>query len=131
MTGSTSSALHRHGRHVHSHLHGQAHRHLVRPRLSVPVAQTSASREHHEHGGGHHSHGLVDPSIMRLRAGVLADLIRNAGDALTAIPVGAAFLLRSERAERWAGYAVVLAIFVSACVALFETVQRFIHPEEL
>ena len=62
---------------------------------------------------------------------LLADLIHNAGDALTAIPVGVAFLLRSARAERWAGYAVVLAIFVSACVALFETIQRLIHPEEL
>jgi cation diffusion facilitator family transporter len=62
---------------------------------------------------------------------LLADLIHNAGDALTAIPVGAAFLLRSERAERWAGYAVVLAIFVSACIALFETIERLIHPEEL
>ena len=62
---------------------------------------------------------------------LLADLIHNAGDALTAIPVGVAFLLRSERAERWAGYAVVLAIFVSACVALYETIQRLIHPEEL
>ena len=62
---------------------------------------------------------------------LLADLIHNAGDALTAIPVGAAFLLRSERAEKWAGYAVVLAIFVSACVALYETIQRLIHPEEL
>jgi hypothetical protein len=62
---------------------------------------------------------------------LLADLIHNAGDALTAIPVGAAFLLRSERAERWAGYAVVLAIFISACVALVETIQRLIHPEEL
>jgi cation diffusion facilitator family transporter len=111
----------------------------------------------HEHG---HSHGLVDPSIVRSRAGVkavlislgvlgatagvqavifvltgsvalLADLIHNAGDALTAIPVGAAFLLRSERAERWAGYAVVLAIFISACVALYEAIQRLIHPEEL
>src|SRR4029450_53693 len=49
----------------------------------------------------------------------------------TAIPVGVAFLLRSARAERWAGYAVVLAIFVSACVALYETIQRLIHPEEL
>jgi len=58
-------------------------------------------------------------------------LIHNTGDALTAIPVGAAFVLRSDRAERWAGYAVVLAIFVSACVALFETIQRLIHPEEL
>ena len=62
---------------------------------------------------------------------LLADLIHNTGDALTALPVGAAFVLRSERAERWAGYAVVLAIFVSACVALFETIQRLIHPEEL
>jgi cation diffusion facilitator family transporter len=111
----------------------------------------------HEHG---HSHGLVDRSIIRSKAGVravlislgllgltaavqavifvlsgsvalLADLIHNAGDALTAIPVGVAFLLRSERAERWAGYAVVLTIFVSACVALYETIQRLIHPEEL
>jgi cation diffusion facilitator family transporter len=111
----------------------------------------------HEHG---HSHGLVDRSIIRSKAGIravlislgllgltaavqavifvlsgsvalLADLIHNAGDALTAIPVGVAFLLRSERAERWAGYAVVLAIFVSACVALYETIQRLIHPEEL
>jgi cation diffusion facilitator family transporter len=62
---------------------------------------------------------------------LLADLIHNTGDALTAIPVGAAFLLSSARAERWAGYAVVLAIFVSACVALFETIQRLIHPEAL
>ena len=62
---------------------------------------------------------------------LLADLIHNAGDALTAIPVGAAFLLRSERAEKWAGYAVVLAIFVSACVALYETIERLLHPEEL
>jgi cation diffusion facilitator family transporter len=111
----------------------------------------------HDHG---HSHGLVDRSIIRSRAGVkavlvslgvlgltaavqavifvlsgsvalLADLIHNAGDALTAIPVGVAFLLRSERAERWAGYAVVLVIFVSAGVALYETIQRLIHPEEL
>jgi cation diffusion facilitator family transporter len=111
----------------------------------------------HEHA---HSHGLVDPTIVRSRAGVnavllslgvlgataavqavifvltgsvalLADLIHNAGDALTAIPVGAAFLLRSERAEKWAGYAVVVAIFVSACVALYETIERLLHPEEL
>jgi len=62
---------------------------------------------------------------------LLADLVHNAGDALTAIPVGAAFLLRSPRAERWAGYAVVLAIFVSACVAFWQSIERLIHPEEL
>jgi len=116
---------------------------------------------HEEHSHGHgHSHGLVDRSILRSRAGVravllslavlgvtaaaqvlvfvfsgsvalLADLIHNAGDALTAIPVGAAFLLRSRTAERWAGYAVVLAILVSACVALYETVVRLLDPQPL
>jgi cation diffusion facilitator family transporter len=107
-----------------------------------------------------HSHGLVDRSIMRSRAGMravaislgllgatavaqaaiyaasgsvalLADLIHNVGDALTAVPVGIAFWLRSERAERWAGFAVVFAIFVSACVALYEAIQRLVHPQDL
>jgi cation diffusion facilitator family transporter len=118
-----------------------------------------AQHEKHSHAHGH-SHGLVDQSILRSRAGVravllslallgvtaaaqalvfvlsasvalLADLIHNAGDALTAIPVGAAFLLRSRTAERWAGYAVVLAILVSACVALYETVGRLLDPQPL
>ena len=110
--------------------------------------------------GHNHVHGLVDHEILRSRAGVravcislavlgatalaqglvfvlsgsvalLADLIHNAGDALTAIPVGAAFLLRSVRAERWAGYFVVAAIVVSASVALYETVLRLLDPQEL
>jgi cation diffusion facilitator family transporter len=111
----------------------------------------------HSHAHGH-SHGLVDRSITRSREGLravgislavlalaaaiqtviflasgsvalLADLIHNIGDAATALPLGAAFLLRSERAERWAGLAVVLAIFVSACVAGYEAVDRLINPD--
>jgi cation diffusion facilitator family transporter len=115
----------------------------------------------HDHVHGHdHSHGLVDRSIMRSRAGIravlwslgilgltalaqtvvfvitgsvalFADLIHNFGDAATAIPVGIAFWLRSFRAEKSAGLFVVLAIFVSACVALYATIQRFIDPEPL
>ena len=115
----------------------------------------------HGHDRGHgHSHGLVDRSIVRSREGVkavsislavlgvtagaqvavfvlsgsvalLADLIHNFGDALTAVPLGIAFFLRSRRGEKLAGLAVVFAIFVSACVALYETVQRFIHPQHL
>ena len=113
-----------------------------------------------DHGAHGHSHGLVDPSIKRSRAGIravllsllvlglaavgqaaifaltgsialLADLIHNFGDAATAIPVGIAFALRSERAERIAGYFVVLAIFVSACVAGVEAIRRLIHPEHV
>jgi cation diffusion facilitator family transporter len=116
----------------------------------------SAHPHSHDHG---HAHGLVDRSIVRSREGVravalslailglaagaqlmifvisnsvalFADLIHNFGDALTALPLGIAFFLRSFRGEKLAGLAVVLAIFVSACVALYETIQRFIHPED-
>jgi cation diffusion facilitator family transporter len=112
------------------------------------------------HGGPGHTHGLVDRSIVRSRDGVkavsislavlgvtavvqtlifatsgsvalLADLIHNFGDALTAIPLGIAFFLRSARAERYAGLAVVGAIFISACIALYETIDRLIHPQHL
>ena len=130
---------HRHGAAlVHEHPHDGPHVHA------------------HSHGRGH-SHGLVHDSIKRSRAGLravlaslavlgvaaalqtlvfvlsgsvalLADLIHNFGDALTAVPLGAAFLLRSERAERTAGLFVVAAIFVSACVVGVEAIARLIHP---
>ncbi len=111
---------------------GRAHEH------AHPVGE----HEHAHREGGHgHSHGLVDRSILRSRAGIravswlsvalLADLIHNFGDALTAVPLGIAFYLRSTRGERWAGLAVVLAIFISALVALGQTIERFIHPRAL
>lgn len=62
---------------------------------------------------------------------LLADLIHNVGDALTAVPLGIAFFLRSFRGEKIAGLVVVAVIFVSAMVALYEAVDRFIHPKEL
>ena len=95
------------------------------------------------HAGRHgHSHGLVDDSIKRSRAGLravglallilgiaalaqalvflwsgsvalFADLIHNAGDAATAIPLGIAFALGS------------------ACVAGYQAVDRLINPEEV
>jgi cation diffusion facilitator family transporter len=126
--------LHRHGALTHAHPH----------------------RGPHEHGHGH-SHGLIDASIKRSRAGLravglslgvlgvtaaiqaaiyvatgsvalLADLIHNLGDALTAVPLGTAFLLRSTRAEGFAGLGVVLAIFVSACVAGVFAIEKIISP---
>jgi cation diffusion facilitator family transporter len=129
--------------HEHEHEHGHGHPHG------------------HSHDGEHgHSHGLVDPSIKRSRAGVqavllsllvlgataalqivvfvlsgsialLADLIHNAGDALTAVPLGAAFLMRSFKAEKYAGYFVVATIFLSACVAFGESIDRLINPQHL
>ncbi len=129
-----------HADHDHSH-DGHEHHHA------------HDGRDHGDHG---HSHGLVHESIKRSRAGVravlislgvlglaaaaqtvvfvlsgsvalLADLIHNFGDALTAVPLGTAFLMRSERAERGAGLFVVAAIFISACVAGVEAIRRLIH----
>jgi divalent metal cation (Fe/Co/Zn/Cd) transporter len=108
--------------------------------------------EHEEHG---RFHGLIDRSILRSRAGIravslspailtatalaqgfiytrtlsvalLADLIHNFGDALTAIPLGIAFYLRSARGERYCrggdctsgyvGAAVFIAFAAIACL---------------
>jgi cation diffusion facilitator family transporter len=76
---------------------------------------------------------LAQAAIFALSGSValLADLIHNVGDALTAVPLGLAFLLRSLRGEKLAGLAVVLAIFISACVALYETIQRLFDPQPL
>jgi cation diffusion facilitator family transporter len=75
----------------------------------------------------------IQTAIFALSGSValLADLIHNFGDALTALPLGIAFYLRSFRVEKLAGLAVVLAIVVSACVALYETIARLIHPQDL
>jgi cation diffusion facilitator family transporter len=136
-----SGDRHRHGEVIHSHLHSGPHKH----------------HRDHDHG---HSHGLIHHSIKRSREGLkavalslailaatalaqvaiflatgsvalLADLIHNFGDAATAIPLGIAFLMRSERAERIAGYFVVFAIFVSAAVAAYEAVVRLIDPRDV
>jgi cation diffusion facilitator family transporter len=75
---------------------------------------------------------LAQLAIFTLSGSValLADLIHNFGDAATAIPLAIAFLLRSERAEGYAGLFVVLAIFASACVAGAEAVLRLVDPQE-
>ncbi len=120
---------------------------------------SAAKHVDHGHDGGH-SHGLVARSIVSSREGLkavsislvvllatsalqavvfilsgsvalLADLIHNGGDALTAIPLGIAFFLRSFVAEKRAGFFVVLTIFASACVALWQSIERLIHPEHL
>ena len=59
---------------------------------------------------------------------LLVDLLHNGGDALTAIPLGAAFFLRSRRAEHIAGFFVVGTIFVSALSAAVFAVYRIVHP---
>ena len=146
--------------HSHPHAGPHRHLGPGLRRSSPDTHQDDHGHDHSYHREHGHSHGLVDRSIVRSHEGVkavaislgvlgvtalaqvaifalsssvalLADLIHNVGDALTAVPLGIAFALRSFRAEKIAGLAVVLAIFVSACVALYETILRFIDPQPL
>jgi cation diffusion facilitator family transporter len=153
---ATTSTRHRHGGREHSHPHSRPHRHVTAPRLSQAL-ETDDAHDHEQAHEHEHSHGLIDDSIKRSREGIravslslavlavaaaaqaaiftasgsialLADLIHNGGDALTAVPLAIAFALRSQRAERRAGLFVVAAILISACVAGVEAVMRLVHP---
>jgi len=151
---------HGHHVHRHAHARPHRHLRLPRVSQPLEASEHRHEHKHHHHSEHDHSHGLVDRSIVRSRKGVkavsislavlglaaaaqvaifalagsvalLADLIHNFGDALTAVPLGIAFFFRSFRGEKLAGLAVVLAIFVSASVALYESIQRLIHPQQL
>ncbi len=132
------------------------------------MSEPGAHDHPHGHGPGGHSHGGVSASIrgsqeaMRTlklsllilgataifqvivvvlsgSVALLADTVHNAGDALTAIPLAAAFILGRRpatgrltygygRAEDLAGLAVLAVILFSAIYAGYEAVQRLIHP---
>jgi cation diffusion facilitator family transporter len=126
----------------------------------------------HAHTHGHsHTHGAIDPSIATserglwavkwslvglmltaaMQAGVfwlsgsvalLADLIHNIGDAMTALPLGIAFLVARRsptrrfaygfgRLEDLAGVAIVGIVLLSAVITAYESFQRFLHPQPL
>jgi len=122
----------------------------------------------HEHADHGHSHGGVDPAILRSReamrtlwlslavlgvtaafqvvvvvlsgsVALLADTVHNVGDALTAVPLGIAFLLLRRppterltygwgRAEDFAGLAVIVIILFSAVYAAYQSGARLIAP---
>ncbi len=123
----------------------------------------------HDHGPGGHAHGGVSAAILgsqeALRTlwrsliilgvtalaqivvvvisgsvGLLADTVHNLGDALTALPLGAAFLMSRRpptrrltygygRTEDLAGLAVIAIILFSAVFAAYEAIQRIINPQ--
>jgi cation diffusion facilitator family transporter len=154
--GKGNSTNHSHdGEHSHSH-DGKKH----------------DSHGHDHHGDSHgHSHGYVDPSILTTERGIwavkwsfiglfitalfqiivffytgsvalLADTIHNLGDAATALPLWAAFVLARRqptrrftyglgRIEDLAGVFVVLMILLSALVAGYESIKRFYAPQEI
>jgi len=127
---------------------------------------------HHGHTGDHtHTHGAIDPEIASSERGLwavkwslvgllitallqaivfwlsgsvalLADLIHNVGDALTALPLGIAFIAARwkptqrfaygyGRLEDLAGVAIVGVVLISALVTAYEAIERFYHPQAL
>jgi cation diffusion facilitator family transporter len=73
---------------------------------------------------------------------LLGDTVHNAADALTAVPLGIAFVLGRRaadrrytygygRAEDLAGIAIVGTIAGSAALAGYEAVDRLLHPREV
>jgi len=127
---STDTSGHRHARdapkaHGHGHSHGLVARSIVSSCDGLRAVSWSLLV-------------LVITSVLQLGVFVLtgsiallADLIHNFGDALTAVPLSIAFLLRSFKAEKRAGYFVVATIFVSACVALWQSIERLVDPQQI
>jgi cation diffusion facilitator family transporter len=73
---------------------------------------------------------------------LLGDTLHNAADALTAVPLGVAFILGRRpptrrytygygRAGDLAGIAIVLTIAASSALAAYEAITRLIHPPRL
>jgi cation diffusion facilitator family transporter len=73
---------------------------------------------------------------------LLGDTLHNAADALTAVPLGVAFLIGRRppnrrytygygRAEDLAGVAIVLVIAASSAFAAYEAVSRLAHPHRV
>ncbi|MFF4482130.1 cation diffusion facilitator family transporter [Streptomyces sp. NPDC001520] len=87
---------------------------------------------------------LLQAGVVLLSGSValLGDTVHNAADALTALPLGVAFVLGRRaanrrftygygRAEDLAGIVIVLTIAASAALAAYEAVDRLLHPRDI
>lgn len=123
--------------------------HLVAPHSHDPSDAVDGALESSREGIRALVISLVVLGLTALAQGVvvvvtgsvalLGDTLHNVADALTAVPLGIAFVVgrRSPtrrytygygRAEDLAGVAVVLAIAASAALAGYESIQRLIEP---
>jgi cation diffusion facilitator family transporter len=132
---------HDHG-HEHDHSHGHSHTHgIIDPAIATNDRGLWAVKWSFV--------ALVLTAVLQLivvfwsgSVALLADTIHNFGDAATAIPLGIAFVLAGKRpSERFtfgygriedlAGVAIVLIILASAIVAAYESIDRFLHPQDV
>nr|WP_236574082.1 cation diffusion facilitator family transporter [Streptomyces sp. GS7] len=87
---------------------------------------------------------VIQAMIVAISGSValLGDTIHNAADALTAVPLGIAFVVGRRaanrrytygygRAEDLAGIAIVLTIAASSALAAYEAIDRLLHPRDV
>ncbi|WP_246281527.1 cation diffusion facilitator family transporter [Fodinicola acaciae] len=143
------------GDHGHAHGHGrrrlsQRVRHLLTPHSHDSADKVDSAMEASRDGMRALWLSLLGLGITAvIQAGVvvisgsvalLGDTLHNVADALTAIPLGLAFLVGRRaanrrytygygRAEDLAGIAIVLVIAGSSALAGYEAVNRLLHPQ--
>jgi cation diffusion facilitator family transporter len=133
---------HHHHDHPHGHSHGAVHAHgVIDPEITASTRGLWAVKWSFI--------ALIATALLQLivvfisgSVALLADTIHNIGDATTAIPLAIAFLFARKRPsarftfgygriEDLAGVAIVLTILASAIVAGYESIQRFLHPQDI
>jgi cation diffusion facilitator family transporter len=139
----------------HAHGHGRGHgrlarlAHRLRPHSHEAADRVDAAVEGSAAGMRALWISLAVLAVTALVQGVVAalsgsvsllgDTLHNAADALTAVPLGVAFLLGRRpptrrytygygRAEDLAGIVIVLLILASSALAAYEAVHRLLHP---
>jgi cation diffusion facilitator family transporter len=148
--------------HGHDHEHGDGHDHGHR---AGPLARLLHFARPHSHEAADKVDAALEASVAGMRAlwlslavlgataviqavvaalsgsvALLGDTLHNAADALTAVPLGIAFLAARRpatrrytygygRAEDLAGVAIVALILASSALAAYEAVSRLAHPE--
>src|SRR3954451_9381480 len=132
------------GDHEHGHAHGEGHGHthdtsgMVDDALRTSAEGIRALKLSLV--------GLGITAVLQLvivlassSVALLADTIHNFGDALTAVPLGIAFVLGRRpptrrytygygRAEDLAGIAIVITIAASSIAAAYAAIERLLHP---
>jgi cation diffusion facilitator family transporter len=151
--------------HEHDHEHGDEHDHahhhdhgpglisklvhLVRPHSHEVADKVDAALEASAEGiralwislGVLGATAAIQAIVVAISGSValLGDTLHNAADALTAVPLGVAFLVGRRppnrrytygygRAEDLAGVAIVVVIAASSALAAYEAASRLAHP---
>ena len=127
-------------------------RHRLRPHSHEAADQVDAAMESSREGmrtlwislGVLGVTALIQAAVTAVSGSValLGDTLHNAADALTAVPLGIAFVIGRRppnrrytygygRAEDLAGIAIVLTIAASSALAAYEAISRLLHPRHV